>query len=105
MERWLRDEAVTVTDDRGEPALVQGVIYDITERKLAEQRYLEAEERYRILVEQLPLAIYIDALDEKATSLYNSPQSERDQRLLATSSGRPIPTCSKRRFTPTIAPG
>ena len=76
VERWLRDEAVTVTDDRGEPALVQGVIYDITERKLAEQRYLEAEERYRILVEQLPLAIYIDALDEKATSIYNSPQSE-----------------------------
>ena len=75
-ERWLRDEAVTVADDRGEPALVQGVIYDITERKVAEQRYLEAEERYRILVEQLPLAIYIDALDEKATSLYNSPQSE-----------------------------
>ncbi len=75
VERWLRDEAVTVADDRGEPALVQGVIYDITERKLAEQRYLEAEERYRILIEQLPLAIYIDALDEKATSLYNSPQS------------------------------
>ena len=77
VERWLRDEAVTVTDDQGEPTLVQGVIYDITERKVAEQRYLEAEERYRILVEQLPLAIYIDALDEQATSLYNSPQSEQ----------------------------
>ena len=71
------DEAVTVTDDQGEPTLVQGVIYDITDRKVAEQRYLEAEERYRILVEQLPLAIYIDALDEQATSLYNSPQSEQ----------------------------
>jgi diguanylate cyclase (GGDEF)-like protein/PAS domain S-box-containing protein len=75
VERWLRDEAVTVVDDHGQPSLVQGVIYDVTERKLAEQRYLEAEERYRILVEQLPLAIYIDALDEKATSLYNSPQN------------------------------
>ncbi len=73
----MRDEAVTVTDDQGEPTLVQGVIYDVTERKVAEQRYLEAEERYRILVEQLPLAIYIDALDEQATSLYNSPQNEQ----------------------------
>ncbi len=76
VERWVRDDAIVVFDEQGHPTEVQGVIYDITERKTAEQRYLEAEERYRILVEQLPLAIYIDALDEQASSLYNSPQSE-----------------------------
>ena len=72
--RWVRDEAATMTDAEG-AAVVQGVIYDITDRKLAEQRFREAEVRYRTLVEQLPLAIYIDALDEAGTSIYNSPQN------------------------------
>jgi diguanylate cyclase (GGDEF)-like protein/PAS domain S-box-containing protein len=72
--RWVRDEAHTTTDADGAP-VVHGVIYDITDRKLAEQRYREAEVRFRTLVEQLPLAIYIDALDEAGTSIYNSPQN------------------------------
>jgi diguanylate cyclase (GGDEF)-like protein/PAS domain S-box-containing protein len=72
--RWVRDEAATMTDAEG-AAVVQGVIYDITDRKLAEQRFSEAEARYRTLVEHLPLAIYVDALDEAATSIYNSPQN------------------------------
>jgi diguanylate cyclase (GGDEF)-like protein/PAS domain S-box-containing protein len=71
---WVCDEAVTVTDDSG-AKVVQGVIYDVTDRKLADQRFREAQSRYQTLVEQLPLAIYIDALDEGATSLYNSPKN------------------------------
>ncbi len=74
VERWVLDEAATVQTADGR-RVVQGVMYDITRRKLAEQRYAEAEERYRVLVEQLPLAIYIDALDERATTIYNSPQN------------------------------
>jgi diguanylate cyclase (GGDEF)-like protein/PAS domain S-box-containing protein len=73
--RWVCDEAVTQPGEDGDPGVVQGVIYDITDRKLAEQRYQEAEARYRTLVEQLPLAIYIDALDDVGTSLYNSPRN------------------------------
>jgi diguanylate cyclase (GGDEF)-like protein/PAS domain S-box-containing protein len=71
---WVCDEAATVTDAAGNE-VVQGVIYDVTDRKLAEQRLRDAQSRYRTLVEQLPLAIYIDALDEAATSLYNSPKN------------------------------
>jgi diguanylate cyclase (GGDEF)-like protein/PAS domain S-box-containing protein len=44
--------------------------------RISERALSEAERRYRTLVEQLPLAIYIDALDEAGTSLYNSPQNE-----------------------------
>jgi diguanylate cyclase (GGDEF)-like protein/PAS domain S-box-containing protein len=81
--RWFHDQAVAVPAGGGRPDEIHGVVYEITERKQAEQsmrlseRALsEAEHRYRTLVEQLPLAIYIDALDEAGTSLYNSPQND-----------------------------
>ena len=34
---WIRDEAVVLKDEEGHPTLVQGVMVDITERKLAEE--------------------------------------------------------------------
>jgi diguanylate cyclase (GGDEF)-like protein/PAS domain S-box-containing protein len=81
--RWFHDEALAVRPGGGRSDEIHGVVYEITERKQAEEamriseRALsEAERRYRTLVEQLPLAIYIDALDEAGTSLYNSPQNE-----------------------------
>jgi PAS domain S-box-containing protein len=80
--RWVWDMAVTVADADGEPEAVNGVILEITKRKAAEQalttsqtQLREAEARYRNLVERLPLAIYIDALDATATSIYNSPKN------------------------------
>ena len=74
---WLRDEAVPVRrDDDGHP-FCQGVMFDITERKAAEERLAEAEARYRTLVEQLPVVVYQDAIDDVSTALYISPQYER----------------------------
>ena len=35
---WLREEATVVRDNRGQPLCLQGVIQDITDRKVAEQR-------------------------------------------------------------------
>jgi PAS domain S-box-containing protein len=66
---WLRDEGVVVKDDEGTPLYTQGFWVDITDRK-------EAEERYRQLVEGLPLVTYIDEPDETATGIYISPQVE-----------------------------
>jgi PAS domain S-box-containing protein len=74
---WVRDEATLIRDDRGTPLFWQGVIYDITERKEAEERLRDAEERYRTLVEQLPAAVYVDADDSVATAQYISPQYEQ----------------------------
>jgi diguanylate cyclase (GGDEF)-like protein/PAS domain S-box-containing protein len=80
--RWVWDTAVTVFDADGTPQAVHGVIFEVTKRKLAEHALTssqallrEAEGRYRNLVERLPLAIYIDALDANATSIYNSPKN------------------------------
>jgi diguanylate cyclase (GGDEF)-like protein/PAS domain S-box-containing protein len=45
-------------------------------RVIALEERSAAERQFRVLVEQLPLAIYIDALDDGATSMYNNPANE-----------------------------
>src|SRR5207249_11193736 len=74
---WVRDEAVVVERDRkGLWNVWQGVLMDITERKQAEERFLEAETRYRSLVETIPAVTYVDLVDELSTTVYVSPQIE-----------------------------
>jgi PAS domain S-box-containing protein len=73
---WFRDQMRIVRDEAGTAAFAQGYMLDITERKESEERLREAENRYRTLVEQLPLATYIDALDETSSAIYMSPQIE-----------------------------
>ena len=85
---WVHNEARLIRDPDGAPLYWLGAVYDITERKVAEERVRDAEERYRTLVEQLPVAIYTDAVDDVSTALYISPQYEAltgytaEQRLL-----------------------
>jgi DNA-binding NarL/FixJ family response regulator/signal transduction histidine kinase len=49
---------------------------DIDARKRADERFLAAERRYRTLVEQLPLVMYIRPLELTAPNIYISPQVE-----------------------------
>ena len=73
---WFRDEAVLVCDEAdGTPRYWQGVMMDITARKLAETQLAQTEARYRALVEQTPTITYIDALEGPASTLYISPQT------------------------------
>ena len=77
---WVRDDWVVGQDDSGEPVL-QGVIFDITERKQAEEQLREAEAKYRTLVEQIPAISYVDVYDPTYTpdmyrTAYVSPQIE-----------------------------
>jgi PAS domain S-box-containing protein len=48
----------------------------LDERRRVEQRLSQAEQNYRSLVEQLPLAMYMDRLDESSSTIYTSPQIE-----------------------------
>jgi PAS domain S-box-containing protein len=53
--RWLHDEGTLLSrDEAGKPHRFHGVYIDITDRKVMEQELVDAEERYRTLVEQLP---------------------------------------------------
>ena len=76
--RWVRDEARTVERDAdGRPTRAQGVMYDVTDQKEIELKLHAAEGRYRTLVEQVPVVVYVDAVDDLSTATYISPQYER----------------------------
>ncbi|MGQ9369946.1 sensor domain-containing protein [Azospirillum sp. A39] len=46
--RWLVCRGVAVVDETGEPARLVGCVADVTERKLAEERLRQSEERYAL---------------------------------------------------------
>ena len=71
---WVRDEAVLVPASEQRPAHWIGLMVDITREKEAESRAAEVEQRFRTLIERLPIVTYIDAPDESLTNLYVSPQ-------------------------------
>jgi PAS domain S-box-containing protein len=75
--RWFLDETHEIGGRAGEPEYRYGYLVEITERKELEEQVRTAEERYRALVEQLPLAIYIDRLDELSSNVYTSPHIEQ----------------------------
>jgi PAS domain S-box-containing protein len=50
---WIHDETTFLTDAEGNPLFLLGVLYDVTERKRAEEALLESERRERDAAERL----------------------------------------------------
>ncbi|MBI5296010.1 MAG: PAS domain S-box protein [Chloroflexi bacterium] len=72
---WVEGSARAFIDARGKINMFV-VCEDIQERKYAESELIMAEERYRALVEQLPVAVYREAYGELNHHLYLSPRIE-----------------------------
>jgi two-component system, sensor histidine kinase and response regulator len=73
---WFRDDAVLVRDPATGEDVWKGVMLDITDQKEAEERLLEAEARYRALIERIPAVVYHSELGVEGEWLYVSPQVE-----------------------------
>lgn len=74
---WRHVEVVR--NNRLDDPAVAGVVInvrDVTERKEAEARRREAEEKYRNLVERLPAIVYVQQPTEPGRTTYVSPQNE-----------------------------
>jgi PAS domain S-box-containing protein len=73
---WLRDDTTLIRDDTGTPLYWQGVVQDISDRRLAEDSLRESEARYRTLVEQAPAIVYEMGPDDERRTLFVSPHVE-----------------------------
>jgi len=71
---WIEAEVSVLRSPDGHPQGFLGVIRDVSNRKLAEDRLRESEEKYRQLVENINAAIY--SVDENAITTYISPTFE-----------------------------
>ncbi len=66
---WVRDRSCFIKDRDGKPLCWQGVIFDVTEQKIASDALEESEERYRQLFENAKDIIYVHDLDGNYISI------------------------------------
>ena len=64
-EVWLEDHGRFITDANGTVIYQEGILRDVTARKLAEDALRQSEERYRTLIERLSDGVYRSTPDGK----------------------------------------
>jgi two-component system, cell cycle sensor histidine kinase and response regulator CckA len=64
---WASLSAVLLNDEAGNPACINGIVENITDRKEAADALRQSEERFRLLFEQCPLGMAMTRLDNRFT--------------------------------------
>ena len=59
---WILDEAILICDDTGRPLFWQGVMHDISDKKLAEKAQQESQARFTTIFNTSPISISITRL-------------------------------------------
>ena len=65
--RWVEDQTSVVRDDQGNKIFNQGLLVDITSRKLAEEQVRKSEEKFRRIVETAGEGFILMDMDLKIT--------------------------------------
>ena len=73
---WLRESGTLVRTGYNGEQIWQGIMLDISELKRVEGELRETEERYRLLVEQIPAVAYADSATAADVAIYTSPRIE-----------------------------
>ncbi len=70
---WVYDQAVIVKSDQGQPMFFQGLLFDISEKKLMEESLRESETQYKSLVDNLDVGVYRNTADPEGKFLKANP--------------------------------
>jgi PAS domain S-box-containing protein len=70
---WVHDVCRVVRRDDTRPRFRQGVMLDVSHTKIIEEELRTSERRYRALVEQMPVIVYLDAGAPETETSYVSP--------------------------------
>jgi PAS domain S-box-containing protein len=81
--------ASLIANSHGQPPSIMAIFRDITERQRGEQALKQSEEKYRLLVSQMPAVVYkayadcyIDFIDDKVKELTGYTKEDFDTRRL-----------------------